>query len=529
MNVIRRNLASLLLGQVATWAVSILLLIAAPRHFGDAAIGQVSFAIAYMSFFELVAQFGTGTFLTKVVARDTDSMARYVVNTLTMKLVLGSGLIALALGLAAALGIGHDTFLLICALCPGMLFNTLNNALTGGLYGLQRMGRPTFWDVGRAYLGGALGLAVILSGGSLLLYAFSFSVASMLPLIANLLHLWPELKGQRKIDTRVWNDVLRGGFPFFILAALVVLYGTIDVPILQAMSGSETVGWYTVAMKWVSMPVFIAASVSTAFFPALSADGRRLPAEFARKANRALHFVLVLTIPAAVGIALIADQFLALLYRGEFQQAAPLMKLLAPNIPILALDIILGSVVVAADRQRQWMLFSVLATIFNPLANIVTIPLAEEWFNNGAIASAVVSVVTEVILMVGAIYLRPEGVLDRRTVGLLGRTMVAAVPMAVVVVALGSAPLGVRIVAGMVVYGIASLVVGAVSVGELRALPWPTRRRALTVPVDTATMAAAWPPPTMARLDGPHAPTEIGSQALDRDTSAFAAEGRARG
>src|SRR5262249_51620450 len=150
MNVIKRNLGWLLLSQAATWICSVAILLIAPRKLGDNAFGQLSFAIVYVSFFELVALFGSGGFLMKEIARDTTSLARYVLNTLVMKVLLTLALIAVAIGLAIALGYPSDIVMLIGAYCIGMLFNSLNNAIAGGLQGIEEMGRPAMWDVVRA-------------------------------------------------------------------------------------------------------------------------------------------------------------------------------------------------------------------------------------------------------------------------------------------------------------------------------------------------------------------------------------------
>ena len=41
---------------------------------------------------------------------------------------------------------------------------------------------------------------------------------------------------------------------------------------LRPLTGSATVGWYALALKWIALPVLIAGTVLTALFPALSAS-----------------------------------------------------------------------------------------------------------------------------------------------------------------------------------------------------------------------------------------------------------------
>jgi O-antigen/teichoic acid export membrane protein len=404
----------------------------------------------------------------KHIARDTESLGRYVFNTLVMKFFFTIGLIALAIGLAVMLGYDREIVLLISTYCIGMLLNTLNSTIAGGLQGIQQMRRPALWDVARSYVGGAAGLLVLLNHGSLLQFALVFNLACIIPLVANFLYLRPVLKRNRRFDFALWKRILVGGFPFFIWSALLVVYGTIDIPLLQAFTNNETVGWYALAYRWVSMPVFFASTVATAFFPAFSAQSVKIPKEFANTANRALHLVALIATPAAVGIAVIASSFLALLYGSEFRGAVPLMQILAIHIPIVGMDIILGSVLVAADKQRQWVYVGVIAAIFNPLLNLVAIPLTVNWFDNGAIGAATVTVLTEGVMMIGAIYLRPEGVLDRPTARVMGRIVAASAAMVPVVLLLGGAPVAVRILAGAVTYGVASLALGTISIGEIR-------------------------------------------------------------
>jgi O-antigen/teichoic acid export membrane protein len=469
MSLIKRNLGWLLLSQGATWITSIVVLLVVPRRLGDEAFGKLTFAFVYVGFFELIALFGTGTYLTKLLARDTESVGRYVVNTMVLKALLTSGLIVVALGLAGALGYSAEMILLIAAFCVTLFFNALTNVLIGGLQALQRMGRPALWDVVRAYVGTVLALIAVAHNGSVILYALAFGLASVIPFVANFVGLSSELRRHSGLDVSLWREVLAGGFPFFVLSALTVVYVTIDVPILRAFSSDETVGWYGLAYKWVSMPAFFAAVVCLAFFPALSVEGvKTAGSSFARLANRALYVVCLVSTPAAIGIAVIASDFLRLVYGDEFQQAAPIVQILAIHIPVIAIDTVLGTIVVAVDRQRQWVALSVAAAVCNPLLNLVAIPFAERTWQNGAIGAATVTVLTEVGIMIGALRLRPAGVLDRSTANLLLRVVAASLTIVPVVLALGPAPLLIKVVAGVAVYAIASLALGTISLREIR-------------------------------------------------------------
>ena len=94
---------------------------------------------------------------------------------------------------------------------------------------------------------------------------------------------------------------------------------------------------------------------------------------------------------------------------------------------------ILGTVLIAASRQRAWTIVGILAGVFNPLVNLWAIPFTQRVFGNAAIGAAVVTVATELVMFIGALYLRPKGVFTRWDIWYVGRCLIAAGVMAPVV------------------------------------------------------------------------------------------------
>jgi O-antigen/teichoic acid export membrane protein len=470
MHLIRRNLGWMMLSQCSTFLLSLVLLVIVPHKLGDTAFGQLSFAVVYVGFFDLLALFGTATFIIKVVSRDGDSVGHIVFNSVVLKTVIATGLSVVAIGLAVGLQFDGEIVVLIAISCIGMFVNALNSGVVGGLYGLQRMRGPALADLLRAYIAGALGIIIICTSGSLNLLVLSGCLTQLIPFFLNLRQLWPEIRGHWRVDTRVWKFLLRGGVPFFIWSALATFYGSIDIPILHAYAGDQTVGWYALAYRWINMPIFFASVVGTAFMPALSAEGVKVTESFVRLANRGVYIVALVTVPAAVGLVLVSHDFLDLIYGGQFSNTVPIMQILALQIPIISVDIILATVVIAADRQRQWVIVGVVAALFNPLMNLVALPLSDHLWGNAAIGAAAVTVLTECILMVGALVLCPAGVMDRSTTGLLGRIVLAAGCMVPVVMAFGPAPVAVKVAVGAATYAAASIAFRTASIKDMRQL-----------------------------------------------------------
>ena len=467
---IQRNLVWLTASQIATWTASLVVIVLLPRHVTAAEFGSLQFSIAFVGYFMLVGSLGTNTFLVKTIARDETLAGPLLVNAIVMKVVLTLGLSALAIGLAFLLGQSGTTMLLIVVACVAMVLNVLNEAVGATLQGLQRMNKFALWRVVQTYIAAAIGVAVLLGERGIVAYAIVAPLAALIPLVANTAHIWPELRRSLHIDLSVWTRLVKGGSPFLLWSAILVIYGTIDIPLLKWLAGEATTGAYALAYAWIAMPAGFSQIVVTATMPSLSASAHQESThEFCRLTNRSLGLVAFVGIPASIGIMLVvSDVFHILNYQAGFEQAIPLVQILALHIPIVGIDMVLGSALIAADRQRIWTTIACGAAILNPLLNLFAIPLTVHLFNNGGIGAASITVATEVFMMAGAILVRPKGVMDRPTVSFALRCALASVLMIPAVLLFSSAILPLKIAVGASVYVVASVALGTISLNALR-------------------------------------------------------------
>jgi O-antigen/teichoic acid export membrane protein len=266
-------------------------------------------------------------------------------------------------------------------------------------------------------------------------------------------HLWPEIQSGMKLDLKLWRAIAVGGMPFFLWAALLLVYGSIDILMLEGMTNSSVVGWYSLAYRWVGIPIALPLILATVVLPSLSALAHANGPEFARIVNRAVQIALFAAIPMATGMALVASDIIQFLhYPAGFEHSVLLMQILAIHIPVVALDLVLATALTAKDRQKAWLVVGCVAVVFNPTVNLIAIPLTTHRWGNGAIGASIVTVATEVVMMLGAISLRPAGVLDRATISFIIRCVGAALIMVPAVHMTAGLPLGMKIVAGIVAY-----------------------------------------------------------------------------
>jgi O-antigen/teichoic acid export membrane protein len=492
--VVNRNFVWLLVSQLATWCISGIILIVAPRILGGTQFGELTFAMAYVSFFQLVALLGTNTFIVKTVARDHDLVGIYVVNAVVLKICLTTVLAFVAISAARVLGYSGDTMTVIVIVSVSMVIVALNDTLQAAFQGLEQMVRPAIWAVVQEYVGTGLGILALVTHRGIVGYATAICMSGLVSLVPNSLRLWPAIRSHLRVDFAVLKKVLVGGLPFLSWAVILLVYGSIDIVLLEAITNSATVGWYALAYQLVGLPAFFSSVVVTAVLPSLSEKFSRHDSDFGSLANRALRLVVFVGAPTAAGIAIIASPLITLLYPAEFQHSVPLTQILALHIPIVGVDMVLGTTLIACDRQRQWLIVGAIAAVVNPLLNLVAIPASVRAFSNGAIGAAIVTVGTEVLMMIGAILLRPAGVLDGATSRYMIRASVAAATILPTVFLARGLPLVGQILVGVGAYAAASFLMRTVSLPEVRgwlqqALNAARRSKHSAVPRDSELVA----------------------------------------
>jgi O-antigen/teichoic acid export membrane protein len=261
---------------------------------------------------------------------------------------------------------------------------------------------------------------------------------------------------------------LVAGLPFFVGGAALLIYGQIDTVLLALFTREAVVGWYAAAYRIVMIPVFIPTILVTVIFPALSAASGNAPA-FNAIARRAIHVVALVSIPMALGIMLLPAQIIHLLNcPASFSNSVDPLILLAPHLPLAAIDVMIGTVLITRDRQRQWAMTGIAAAVLNPLLNVVAIPYTQTAFGNGAVGAAAITTFTEVFMLVVGLRLLPKHILGWATLTDVLKCLGAGLGMAVAVVLTRDLPLVVPIVVGGLVYAAICLAIGAVSLGDVQ-------------------------------------------------------------
>lgn len=473
-----KNTAIQAASQLITWTLSWILLVILPRKLGDANFGKLFFALSYGMIFSQLINLGVNTFLVREVAvlhpeadlpeeentRRRGQLRELLGNVFALKVVLAVVVYLLQSALIFVLPYDNVTRVAVLIIGLGSCLGAITQTLGGIFQGLENM------------LGPNVALIVektLVTGGCWLLLALGFDLRAVcwVHTLSQVLSFAIQFGWLQKLqrftlgwDRALIRRVFLGGLPFLIWVIFGEIYVRIDVLMLSLMTSDAVVGWYGAATRLYGTLLFIPNILMTSVFPAMMRlGGGQDDAAFGRASERLMNLLLFAAVPVAAGTIAVAGPFVTLLYgTGPFQQAAPNLQVLGGSILLVCIDVVLGTALIARGKEKPWAGMAIAAAFFNPLLNLWAIPYAQQHCGNGGVGAAWATLLTEVLMMLGALWLMPKDVFSRRNLLCGVKAVTLGVAMVLLLRWWGSQNLFLLITAGGAFYVPLALLIGVV-------------------------------------------------------------------
>jgi putative peptidoglycan lipid II flippase len=205
-------------------------------------------------------------------------------------------------------------------LAPAVLFFGLSGMVTGLLYALKRFTYPAF---GAAVFNLGIILAAPLLAGRL--DAFSLAVGVLLGSALQLLIQAPDMRDVRlRFVLDLAHPALHRIFALYLPIGLGLLVSNAQIAIdrrLASGTGESSVAWMANATTLIQLPHgLVAVAISLAVLPTLSRlSARGELAGFRATLGQGLRLVLVLILPATLGLLVLGKPIISLLFEhGQF-------------------------------------------------------------------------------------------------------------------------------------------------------------------------------------------------------------------
>lgn len=369
--------------------------------------------------------------------------AAWIANV-TLGLIVGGGLwVAYASGW---LPLGPAYRALVPLLGLTVVLLAARSVVNGAVRGQYRFGPLAVNQVGEVAIKAGVGLALVAAGAGVVGVMVGFAAGTA----AALAHSLWVTRSVRLWRGRGWTDrqVIVITLPLFagmLGTALIVNLDILGLKFLTPPSaGDGLAGLYQAAVILARTPVFVAQSLALVLFSYVAGKsgelraGERRPERYVEETARAWFRLLL---PAGLTLVLAPRAALSLFFPGQYQAAAPALRMAAAGSVLLALVTLLTVVFQAAgDRQRP-ALASMMAIVTQV---VVLVWLVPRWGALGAATSLLAAGCVGLVGLTAALKPRSGSLLLERRVWLWPRFLRATLPLLALVIPLLLLPDGGR-------------------------------------------------------------------------------------
>ncbi|WP_174589762.1 flippase [Methanocella conradii] len=414
-------------------------------------------ALSFSSLFLTLSDLGMSTVFIRSAAKDHEKSCRLFGTFFSTRLVIVSALTLIAVVAGQFMPYTPDVKFYILIISISLLINQMAQSFGALFQAHERMVNVAACSILQACVFFVTSVALVISGYGVigLVSANLISSVAMLA-VYTYLGRWclPEMLSG--VDRKKAVSLLKTSLPFTVGLICYVVYTNIDRIILSVYHYDEVAN-YGVPMSLIMSLTFISSAYSAAVFPVFSRMNEK--GDVLKYAcEKSLKYLMAIILPMCVGVMLLSDRIIYTIYNPDYAGAIPVMSLLVWLLAFSAISTLCSNLLNATGRERATMAILVICVIAVVVLDLLLIPPF------GAIGACIATLAATGALNAALSMYAIRDYLVRIRVGdVLLRPAAAAIVMAAFILA---APLGnlfFYVVAGVIVYFTAYIVMGGLS------------------------------------------------------------------
>jgi O-antigen/teichoic acid export membrane protein len=425
------NAAIYTVGQLLSWCISFLSISLIPRFLGEAGMGQIAIATAGVGVVAGVVGFSVESFVMAEMGRRNEDQERVLRAVMGLRLATIPVMVFGALVLLAVRGATPMVWILggitIAQAAATYLYSVLRSVLIG-------------WE--QAKLVSLLDLILVVFGLAAIPFVMlkvfgppGYVAMGMAAVVTVTVAQWVIVR--RRVNLRpafdfpLWKRILTGSAAFYVVEVVHAVYAFTCIAVLQGYTDEANVGVYAQAMRLQGTFIFLPTAIGYAILPFISRLADADSEEFRVMQKRVLSVMIILGMPVATALYVLADPICLLLYGpNKFRDLPLVLQAVSFNIIPLYVSSTLYKFLVAKRKNAVWSLFMLGTTALNWAGCHLLIPIAVRRFGNGAVGVIASVVIAEVVTIVMALMVLRTNPVDGGMLVRIGKTVAACAIMA---------------------------------------------------------------------------------------------------
>jgi O-antigen/teichoic acid export membrane protein len=397
------NFGWLSVEEVTRLALSLAAMVLIARHLGPDRFGSFAYILGVVAMLVPLTIFGLEVIVMRQLVVRPEDRDRLLGTAIVIRLLGAAAGLVVAVGFVALAGGPEGATPWLVFIAALMLPFQALEAFNGHFKAAERMswvaGPRIFVRIAAA--AGALWLVVTGAGlsGFVALRTLEATMlgATAVAIYGSIAKGLPRLR----FDPALARSMLREGTPLFLSAFGAMIYMRIDQVMLGQLCPADTLGQYSVAVRFYETVLFVPMAAQAAFYSGLvrahAADPGRFRAELQHYYDVIALSMLGLAVVVAVGSAVLLVPMLG----AAYAPAIPMVWVLVASLPFIGVGVARAAMLTIEGWLWTAPLAAALGLVTNVALNLVMIPA---W---GGIGAACATVASQALSAYGTCYLLP--------------------------------------------------------------------------------------------------------------------------
>lgn len=375
INSIAKNASYLTMALVLQKIISLSYFTLLARNLGPESLGKYYLAISFTTIFAVIMDLGLMNVLTREVAKAKQKADKYLGNILSIKIPLA---IVSFVGVAVTVNLlGYDELTkdLVYLSATAMILDSFTTTFFALLRGFHNLKYESLGAIIFQLIVMTLGLSALYSNIGLRWIMAAMVVASTFNFIysAGVAKIKAKVSLRPLFDKKLMKTLLVISIPFGLYIVFNRVFLHLDSVLLSLLAGERYVGLYQVPFKIIFALQFLPMAFVASFYPAMSFYWANDRKKLAHSFERAVTYLLLISLPVTAGIIAIADKVI-LIFRDQYNEAILPLQIIIISLTFVFLNFPIGSLLNACDKQKHNTINMGIALAVSIALNIILIP-----------------------------------------------------------------------------------------------------------------------------------------------------------
>lgn len=363
-------------------------------------VGKVDFSVSVIQYFILIAQIGIPTYAIRECAKHRDDREK-LSKTVQEILVINLLMIVVAYFIFFITLVSIDKFENYQTLLMIMSINIISTSI-GIEWFYQAIEEYRYITI-RSLVVKLISLILVFTfikqENDYVLYGLITVLSVSAGNIFNIVHVNKYITLFKRFKNYNFKRHVKPILVLFAMSLSISIYVNLDTVMLGFISGDHSVGLYAAANKILKVVLALVTSLGVVLLPRMSYYIQNNAfLEINKLIKKSLDFILMISIPAVVGIFMLAEPIIYLFAGNDYTEAVLTVKVMSPIIIAMGLSNLIGiQVLISHGREKITLISTIIGAFINFSLNIV---LISQFQQNGAAIGTLIAEVAVTITQI---------------------------------------------------------------------------------------------------------------------------------